>query len=157
MKNISLFFLLVMLVAFSACNYKDGPLVSLRSREARIENTWVPEKADINGVDGLIADANGVHYVDGDTAGYYLALKEITFLEQGGCQLVYKTTVDNNYSGAWSVSKDGKQLHIAVGPPVFGMPYVTMDWDILRLNENHMRVTYIWETNLFLVDFVTKE
>jgi hypothetical protein len=157
MKNTTLFTMLLMLLALTACNYKDGPLVSIRSKEARIENTWVPEKAEINGEDGLITGANGVNYIDGDSNGYYLALKEITFLAKGGCQLVYHTTADQNYTGTWDLIQDDGTIRISVGPPVYGMPNVSMDWEILRLNENHLRVTYLWERNLFLVDFVTKE
>jgi hypothetical protein len=157
MKDRAIFTILLLSISLTACNYNDGPLVSIRSKEARVENTWIPEKATINGIDGLLTDANGVNYIDGDSAGYFLALKEVAFLGEGGCFLVYKTTADNNYTGTWTFSNDQKLISLKLAPPVFGLPYVTMDWEILRLNANHLRVTYIWERNLFLVDFVTKK
>ena len=157
MKKTLTFLLLAALLLLVGCKYDDGPLVSIRSKEARVVNTWVPEKATINGVDGLKTDGNGVSYIDGDSTGYYLALKEVTFLGEGGCFLVYKTSQDNNYTGTWELYNDKQQIAIRLSPPVFGMPYVSMDWEILRLNENHLRVTYIWERNLFLVDFVSKK
>ncbi len=157
MKKASTLLLLGIMLLLAGCKYEDGPLLSIRSKDARVVNTWVPEKADINGVDGLKTDGNGAAYINGDSTGYFLGLKEVTFLGEGGCFLVYKTSQDNNYTGTWEFSKDKQLISIRLSPPLNGMPYVSMDWEILRLNENHLRVTYIWERNLFLVDFVSKK
>lgn len=47
-----LFATALILVGLSSCNkYPDGPAISLASKKARVENTWVIEKAFRNGND----------------------------------------------------------------------------------------------------------
>lgn len=53
MKIKSIFFFALLLgVGFTSCKkYPDGPAISLKSKKARVENTWVIEQAIRNGND----------------------------------------------------------------------------------------------------------
>lgn len=46
---ITLFIVSALIVPTSSCKYKNGPLVSFRTRKARLDGTWKLEKEFING------------------------------------------------------------------------------------------------------------
>lgn len=54
MKNAFLklsIFVSVFVLTLSSCKYEDGPFISLRSKEERVTNVWVIDKAFDNGTD----------------------------------------------------------------------------------------------------------
>lgn len=54
MKNAFLklsIFVSVFVLTLSSCKYEDGPFISLRSKEERVANVWVIDKAFDNGTD----------------------------------------------------------------------------------------------------------
>ncbi len=53
MKKIILFILLLILAIPFACRYKEGPLISFRSVQKRLEGTWQIVGFTSNGVDSL--------------------------------------------------------------------------------------------------------
>lgn len=79
MKKSLLLIVLSFVVVLSSCKkYEEGPMLSLRSKSARVANTWKVEHATYNGADitSLYADyretytKDGVYsYVHGNDAG----------------------------------------------------------------------------------------
>lgn len=88
--------------AFMSCSkYEEGPKISLRSKEARVENTWKVEKYYKNGEDKT-ADffADKINYIE-------------TFTEDNKWSLSYTDGDDSELetdSGTWDFDKEDKTL-----------------------------------------------
>lgn len=90
----------LILVVFSGCIYEDGPKFSLRSKKARLVNTWYIDKVYEAGVDKTDEYKNA--YVN-----YKLELKD-----DNNYNLSYRPGNVANYSenGTWKFSDDMKYL-----------------------------------------------
>ena len=91
-------------ISFTTCKkYEEGPSLSLRSKEARVVNTWKVEKYYKNGEDKT-ADffADKINYIE-------------TFTEDGKWSLSYTDASDNELetdSGTWEFDKDSNKEKI---------------------------------------------
>ncbi len=110
----------LILTFFSACTYEDGPKMSLRSKTARIVNTWYIDKVYEEGVDKT-DDYKSVY------VNYKLDIKS-----DDNYDLSYKAGNLINYSesGTWRFSDDKVNL---LHTPKNG---TEGSWKILRLKNS---------------------
>jgi hypothetical protein len=110
----------LVLTFFSACTYEDGPKFSLRSKTARIINTWYIDKVYEEGVDKT-DDYKSVY------VNYKLDIKS-----DDNYDLSYKAGNLINYSesGTWKLSDDKTKL---LYTPKNGKE---SSWTILRLKNS---------------------
>lgn len=100
MKNSKINFSLVAITifalsfVFTSCKkYPEGPALSLRSKEARVANTWKVESYTINGVD------------------YTSTLKNINYTETYTKDGIYSYTyLGNSGTGKWEFNSDKTQI-----------------------------------------------
>ncbi len=128
MKTKHFFALLGLLVmGFAGCKYDEGPLLSLASKTARVSNRWIPSEVVKNGIPGTAIDS----------------FREITFLKDGGCQMVFTDyTRDFTYNGTWIFAADQSILSINATDSLAPSGSYNNDWTILRLQENTLKVSY---------------
>jgi hypothetical protein len=118
--KINLILTLLIAVTFTGCIYEDGPKFSLRSKEARMINTWNIDKVYEEGVDKT-DDYKSVY------VNYKLDLKS-----DKNYDLSYKAGNLLNYSesGTWKLSDDKTKL---LYTPKNGKE---SSWTILRLKNS---------------------
>lgn len=118
--KINLIFTLLIAVTFTGCIYEDGPKFSLRSKNARIINTWYIDKVYEEGVDKT-DDYKSVY------VNYKLDIKS-----DDNYDLSYKAGNLINYSesGTWKLSDDKTKL---LYTPKNGKEN---SWTILRLKNS---------------------
>lgn len=158
MKQNQIYLLLfLMALGYAACKrYDDGPIVSFKSTEARLSETWVPETAKINGEDGITA-VDGVNYV-GITNDQMPWLKEITFLDGSEClSFMYRGSASLSYPGQWTFADNDTKINLRQSLSTNWADRVDQDWTILRLSSNKLNVTYIYNGTLYEVNFVPKK
>lgn len=128
MKKFYLFSLVAMLVlGLTSCKYEEGPAIAFTSKLKRVSNTWVVNQAEINGASST------------SISGF----KEITFFENGDCQIVYTPFgVDYPYSGTWTFTTDKSAIRINTTDDGTGLLSYANDWTILMLKEDALKVTY---------------
>lgn len=104
MKNIFLYLLCLFTLssAFYSCKYDDGPLVSFRSKEARVINSWAYDLTLRNGLNVTTASVPGaINYVN----------SSLGFDDNGLFSLIEEIDADLNvYDGTWSFSDKKESL-----------------------------------------------
>ncbi|MFN3402489.1 MAG: hypothetical protein ACK40G_00250 [Cytophagaceae bacterium] len=137
---LSLFFLLC-----SCVKYEEGPLISLRSAETRIEGCWRVDRYNVNGVDSMEFIIN--NHLNGEWVFSYRKRDNTIFP-------VYQTFQNYTYNGFWETYTLGntRYLNIAFHDksnkdstlisfnssstwPINGK------WEILRLKNNDMKIS----------------
>lgn len=92
-KNILPLILIIVSSLTSCKKYEEGPAFSLRSKTARVANTWKLESYSINGVDNTSSLAN-INYTE--------------FYDKDG-NYSYNTSVGSG-SGKWEFQSDKEQI-----------------------------------------------
>ena len=114
--KISLVLIGILAFAAGCSTYPDGPVISLKSKEARIANTWKVEKAtDKDGEDNT------------STFEDY----RFTFSEDGSA--IMDASIE--YNGTWELRDDDETFHIKVSA-VGGVLSFDHEFTINRLTEN---------------------
>jgi len=119
--------ILLSLETQSCSKYKDGPLLSIRSRSERVANNWKVGEAIDNGKD---VTADYTRYELSLTKGGSAALT--AKYKFGGADFDYTT------SGTWKFVSDDQQISLDVDNKNASGIY-----DILKLQENNMWVKKI--------------
>ena len=91
----SLFVIAALIVAVTGCKkYEEGPALSLRSKEARVANTWKVEYTSTNGT---------------DYTSFYSDYT-MTFTKDGGYSFVWGNVTG---SGKWEFQNDEEEIKIS--------------------------------------------
>ncbi len=109
--------LLTIVILQSCKKYPDGPLLSIRSREARITNTWVCEKA-------LVGDV--------ESTAFYT---KYTF-EYGADKSYSEYNGYNTIKGVWELSTNEDSIIVR-----YGANKILHGFKIQKLKNNSMRLT----------------
>lgn len=111
---------LTMVLCFSACKkYDDGPLISLTSREERIANTWVIDKAIEDGADVTTSYDN-----------YVLTLTTAHGASLSAQYVLFGVPISTETNGTWSFENNDETLVLDFEDDVADGTY-----QILRLTE----------------------
>lgn len=139
MKKFYLFSLLVLLtLGMTGCRYEEGPFISFLPKADRLGNTWVVNTVSLNGTSGTSIDG----------------FKEITFFNEGGCQIIYNPlNTEIAYSGTWAFSDDKKIVQINTVDELFGVDRYESDWTILALKDEVLKVTFTDDGDVYIVEF----
>jgi len=98
-RKLTLFALVALLL--TGCKYQDGPLLSLRSKEKRVVNTWSFDV--VTNADGTDATAN--------FAGWTVALHE-----SGSLFIHWKFLgADHDDTGSWEFADRKESIHLTYG------------------------------------------
>lgn len=91
MKRFSVLFALLLIMIYGCKKYEEGPLISLRSKKERLANTWILDKATLNGVEVSLI-----------RRGFWAEKNPVIFTKENECTLKYQT-YDNDYDiiGTW--------------------------------------------------------
>ena len=85
---------------FSCSKYEDGPLISLRTKKARLTGTWNLEK--INGTSPALGEQWEFEFEnDGDYTEYQISVDSWN-----------GTLSQTSTTGEWKFKEDGEELHI---------------------------------------------
>jgi len=115
--------LLSVLVVLPSCSkYEDGPAVSLRSKKARVANTWDVESATRNGED-----------VTSDYDEFILKTTKDGDAELAALYSVGSFTYEYDTQGTWMFSDDKETLMLD-----FDDDAADRNYQILRLAEDEM-------------------
>src|SRR4051812_28988231 len=106
MKRLSTYFFIVAIifsVAFVSCKkYPEGPAFSLRSKKARLSNTWKIEQYKFNGVDSTSFAKN--HLFN----GYFLNINKNGEYSFSYNLLIGSLSFAFNETGTWTFSEGKK-------------------------------------------------
>jgi hypothetical protein len=111
----------VILVFFSCKKYPDGPLLTLRTKTARITGEWKIDKYIVNNVDSVSINS-----------GFYSSLMDFTCDKSNG-----QITSGTYYTGKWYFEEHKNKIRFDINPNtslhpgIFG--YVNQTWEIRRL------------------------
>lgn len=132
-KSILILIYLFFLVLSSCKKYDEGPGLSLRSRNARISNTWLIEKFKRNEIDS--------------TSTYWSEGSEITFYENGNADLTQLFHVKNNnidttieifHTGSWELVQNNNYLYFILTND-FDNTTDTSAFEIKKLKEKELQ------------------
>ncbi|OFY69940.1 MAG: hypothetical protein A3G23_05650 [Bacteroidetes bacterium RIFCSPLOWO2_12_FULL_37_12] len=118
-------FLPVLFASFyTSCKYKEGPLISFRTRTDRISNTWKFDKVEHDGVE----------------ITQRFALTSLNIKEDGLFNLVGGDTADiihqkffQSYQGTWFFDVDDDNIIFDFEPPPDSADGARDTWTILKL------------------------
>lgn len=148
MKKI-IFFLLVIVLYAGCKKYPDGPAISLRSKEARIQGTWDVEYFSIDGNDSTNFLKSqpffGKYKISGESEGDNKLFVYINTL----------STSPPNYNGAgfWMFLNNRESLYIHFnnysGPAIGAYRAEDIVWEIRRLKSKELwlKTTYKGKEN----------
>ncbi|GAB4300572.1 MAG: hypothetical protein Kow0068_23790 [Marinilabiliales bacterium] len=146
--KLSLYFLIIILCFASCKKYEEGPCISLRSKDNRINATWDVDKIIINGIDSI-------NYLNIIVSVFDIRSKD------NKCIIYFYDKINNNYlpmKGNWQWYNEKKQIimqfynqddlnyhdniyyDVSVGPI---KSYNTVTFSIIKLKKNDC----ILETN----------
>lgn len=144
-KSFPLIFSLgIVALALSACQkYEEGPVLSLRSRESRVENAWKAATITRNGYDITL------HYEK----------YEVDFKSGGGCKLYAKdsqTGVEvTDEKPKWALAANDLQLRLTYqNKDKKDSLYQFMD--ILRLSNDNLRLRYTVNGDTYTLNLVPR-
>ncbi|MDX2284030.1 MAG: lipocalin family protein [Bacteroidia bacterium] len=121
MKYLVMILLAAAGILLGGCKYEEGPILSLRSREDRVANTWKVVSA---------TDEDGK-----DVSDEFSSWK-FTFSLDSTAQLTYNLgSISANLNGTWELTESDDRLTINLGG-LFG----TQEYIILRLTEDEFWV-----------------
>lgn len=111
----------------SSCGkYDEGPGISLRSKKARIANTWVVEGETINGKETSAADLQA-SINDSDTPS------ELEFTKDGNVTAKYKDNSTEKYK--WELLDGKEKIKLST---TSGSVSVSVEAKIIKLKEKSM-------------------
>ena len=144
LKNI--FTLMMILVCIVGCRYDDGPLISLRSPEARLVGTWRVVGFEKNGVSVLeewrsqydwrltFFDKNSDHYFEVKNCNCYVDTADVTLTSSSGHWILdNETEIGFGFSFVY--------LYDIVCDSTGMYPLITgtwVDFDILKLSNSKL-------------------
>lgn len=107
-------FVLIGLITFDSCKkYPDGPMLSLRTKTARVSNVWKVEKCTKNGADITASKTDRTYEFRKDGVFIY-------------------TSGSKTEQGSWAFINKKEWLDVKTSDPY--------KWEILRLKEKEMWV-----------------
>jgi|GEM_PF-677967 len=145
-KNLRYLLLLIIgLSTFSACKkYEDNPYIfPLRTKEARVVNSWKYELVTRNGLDvttGLVADSEDEKTVDYsksrigfDEDGHFTTWLHFNEPDTAGENLL-------QYDGKWEFVSDKEQLKLVFEDGIIplNLSTDTIFWNLTRLQHRHL-------------------
>lgn len=129
MKFYSLTIVLICLIVFiSGCRYEDGPAISFRSANSRIQGTYDIKKFEYGGADSTFALKSKSCYGE-----ITIDIDDGIYMNRGGCAT----------SGSWDLKDNNKKIAIQfhggnfIGIPPWGLHF-TADYEILQLKDHEM-------------------
>lgn len=138
----------VLLLAFLAgCQrYEDGPLISLRSKKARVVNDWTPSLLSRNDIDAAnrFLEYNFVFEKEGDFRWAFTPSRD---------------SVETLIEGRWDFAKAKEALKLEFelnDTLTLGAETRLLFLDIKRLKEKELWIEYIWEGDLYNVRMVPR-
>lgn len=117
-----IFPILVLIFALSGCYYDDGPVISLRTPEARLVNKWKYQKFTQNGMD--LTDSYAHSWAE------FKKDKNAEFYDQ---------STDYHYYGTWEFSDDFKTLYVDFSDDSSNI--WSKDYTILKLRNKEIWMT----------------
>jgi len=115
--------LIILVGAFTGCQkYKDGPLISFASKEERVSNTWIVEKAYADNAD-----------VSKDYDQYEIYLANDGDAELSAHYTVFGVTYSSKTSGSWNFTNDKSNILIN-----YSDDSQDAEYQILRLTEQEL-------------------
>lgn len=131
MKRLSVLIVLSLIIISGCKKYEEGPLISLRSKKERLANTWILDKATLNGVEVSLI-----------RRGFWAEKNPVIFTKGNECTLIFQT-YDTGYDiiGTWAWC-DSKQSIITT-TPIFVVddieyPSYSDTLTILKLKEDEL-------------------
>jgi hypothetical protein len=155
MKKLTIYLVLLLMVAGGCKKYDEGPLISLRSKEARLCREWKLDKALMNDEDiGGTEDAGIIEYKkDGSV--------KITFNNTELGELIYTSewrfAEDKKYLEVSEMDYDGKSTYKNL--PFFFKSTHSNDWtryEIIRLTAKEHILKYVDESGTYEFRFEYK-
>ena len=129
MKRIYLFIGFTALILISCGKYEEGPMLSLRTKKARLANTWEVDKAEYNGESEF---ANGESVASAWDDVEYEISKDGTFS--------ISSPNFETATGDWEFSDDKEEVEF---DPDNAEEF---EWEIIRLTNNELFIEQEYES-----------
>ncbi len=137
-------FILVFTLLFSGCKYDDGPIISIRSKQARVVNSWAYDLVLHNGLDVTGGSSElSVDYTQ-SSIGFNKDGRFSTIISEINAD---STIVSTQYDGSWFF-KDKKNLIELVFDSPFPPSGDTKDLVITKLKEKQLWLEEVQGVNL---------
>ena len=140
-----LFYIIGGILLFSSCRYKEGPVISLRSKCERITGIYEVEHLFIDGADST-TEVTGQSYYGKVSFLYDCDNTDISSLSGAGIH------------GSWKLTDDKDKLGISLFPSNFIPvgPYgfhAYIEWEILRLTNKEMWLKVFYSNKMYELHF----
>ncbi|MEW6468335.1 MAG: hypothetical protein AB1458_05385 [Bacteroidota bacterium] len=140
-------FVLGIIVIISACKkYEEGPVFSLRSKKARVDNTWKIEKYYENGVDLTAAVLSAEDITIDLTKEGKVTWTEVDLQSGSG----------NTKTGVWEFTDSKKSILVQISGGVSFSGTGSDIWNILRLKNKEFWFTVMNGSDQVEVHLISK-
>lgn len=137
-------FLVIFALLSSACKYDDGPLISVRSKKARVVNSWAYDLVLHNGLDVTGGSSElSVDYTQ-SSIGFNKDGRFSTIISEIGAD---STIVSTQYDGSWFFKEKKKEIELIFDSP-FPPSGETKNLVITRLKEKDLWLEEVQAENL---------
>ncbi len=156
MKNkIQIFILLLIIVTVASCRYDEGPMLSFRTVESRVQKDFTLVEFTKDGIDMTqeLADSVGKEW------SFLTAIKDLN--------LITLTSSYLPFYGYYEISRDKKNIEINIYSTLnYNIDYIGMDpfekyniltWRIERLTKEDMWLSCTYNNSDYYLKFKTNE
>ena len=118
-RNTTSFILVFLLLVFFGCKrkYEEGPLISLGTKCARLQNSWRLEYFNIDGVDSTDAIYESLGITDNKfVANFFVDGSDQNCFGNGAITVYINSSTNhsNGLSGLYNLTKGGKYLNMLI-------------------------------------------
>ncbi|MBI5541988.1 MAG: hypothetical protein HY951_18170 [Bacteroidia bacterium] len=147
-----LFILIVLTTILSGCRYKDGPMLSFRSVEKRLNGDWQVIGFTSDGIDSL-------QYYNDSCGGI---MKITLYYPDGSLDSDNKVNFYNSkmpsMGGRFTFSNNKKIMHINFGDTSLYKDIGPLgggrsEWKILKLTESKLKITTDFNSRNYIISF----
>jgi hypothetical protein len=157
MKKLSIILTAIFFILFlTACRYDEGPMISFRSVEKRVAQSFLLVEFTKNGVDMTqeLTDSCGNYWRFSGSKDPY---QPLTFVVEGSIHIT------NNYvpmGGDWKLSNNKKQIELNTTHNFEGLgPFqnnIITTWKIERLTKDEMWLSCTYNNAYYYIKFEVK-
>jgi hypothetical protein len=164
--QLSILLIITSLIFNSCSKFEEGPAISLRSKKARLENTWEIEKIiDSKGNTATISDIFDTDSIS-EIIGFDIEIisQKFTFTKDGDVEHILEiklngapVTTEISMTGTWEfIDETGLKITMDANTTA-GIPSSVEEYNILKLANKELWLEYNFYGEIFEIHLIAEE